>query len=238
MNQFLLNNLSENRLRFKELFDCEPDSDVSRPYFFLKRELLVTNLRHFKAEKAVGGIRHAIEYKGKWFDYIIKREFNTLADWATDAGAFLDEILYGTNRVHQQDFDKTTKNNIVYRKPVYVTLERLLRCLNFPIPAPIQIPIYKPFDTFTDILKELDMIDNRKCLVHNSITNTIVISQLVDQKHYELEDTESKICLIVPQDNQYITDVYSSLSEMPEGNEVYFRVADGSFHSVAKLLNL
>uniref|UniRef100_A0A6C0ERL5 Uncharacterized protein n=1 Tax=viral metagenome TaxID=1070528 RepID=A0A6C0ERL5_9ZZZZ len=237
MNQFLLNNLSENKLQFKNLFHFDPDSDVSRPYFFLKRELLVTNLRQYKAEKAVGGIRHVIEYKGKWFDYILKREFKTLADWAADAGSTFDDVLYGTNRVHQLNTNVNTDVPI-YKGAVYVTLSALLKSLNFPIPPRIDIPTYNPFDNFNDIAHELNIknlpIQGASCLVQKP-DGVIVIGRIIDQKHYELDDIPSKICISVPHTSQYDSKVYERLSDMPEGTTVYFRSDDGNFHSINEL---
>ena len=94
-----------------------------KPYFFFRTELDLpvepnwTEYNRLKAEH----IRHMIPYKGKYFDYITHREYNTLNDWAVDNGKTVDDIVYGVNFVHRT-FDAC-------RQIGFVTLETLIRHL-------------------------------------------------------------------------------------------------------------
>lgn len=42
-------------------------------------------------------LRHAIPNKGGYFDYIEKKHYDTLQDWATANGRNLQDIVYGVN---------------------------------------------------------------------------------------------------------------------------------------------
>lgn len=94
-----------------------------KPYFFFRTELDLpvapnwTEYNRLKAEH----IRHMIPYKGKYFDYVTHREYDTLNDWAVDNGKTVDDIVYGVNFVHRT-FDAC-------RQVGFVTLETLIRHL-------------------------------------------------------------------------------------------------------------
>lgn len=202
-------------------------------YFFLHKELSVTNRREYIQAYRAGRIHHCKPYRNKWLDYTSRREFNTLTEWAAYAGGTLNDILYGTNRVHKT-FDKIAGPQI----PKYITLQTLLDRLEYDEPMPKQDDL----DCFADILAHLDMIDEplpfqgRKCLVQKP-NGTIVIGRVLDQKHYNLEDMESQICVSVPQDTQYVYEAYERLSQMPAGTKVYLRMSDDCFHSTQDLLS-
>ena len=72
-------------------------------YFFFKTEMAMpvptTETEHNELMEEY--IRHMIPYKGKYFDYITHREYDTLLDWAVDNGKTLDDIVYGVNFVHR-----------------------------------------------------------------------------------------------------------------------------------------
>jgi hypothetical protein len=75
----------------------------SGQYFFLSSELSVkTPVQYVEAIKNKK-IRHCIPYNGKYYDYIVKKEFNTLAEWVMDADATanLEMVCYGTNHLHK-----------------------------------------------------------------------------------------------------------------------------------------
>jgi hypothetical protein len=62
------------------------------PSFFLSTEPVVQDLykpaiRHCRPQK-----------KGGYFDYIVKKQFNTLREWAIDAGGCLELVVWGVNR--------------------------------------------------------------------------------------------------------------------------------------------
>jgi len=62
------------------------------PSFFLSTEPDVQDLY-----KPV--IRHCRPHKkGGYFDYIVKKQFSTLREWAIDAGGSLDLVVWGVNR--------------------------------------------------------------------------------------------------------------------------------------------
>jgi hypothetical protein len=95
-----------------------------KPYFFFRSEMNVAdspNWEEFNKLKT-DTIRHMIPYKGKYFDYITHREYDTLLEWAHDNGKTLDDIVYGVNSVH----------NVAARckQRAFVTLETLIKHLD------------------------------------------------------------------------------------------------------------
>jgi len=94
-----------------------------KPYFFFRTELDLpvapnwTEYNRLKAEH----IRHMIPYKGKYFDYVTHREYDTLNDWVVDNGKTLDDIVYGVNFVHRV--------NAGHEQRGFVTLETLIKHL-------------------------------------------------------------------------------------------------------------
>ena len=94
-----------------------------KPYFFFRTELdlpVATNWTDYNQLKAEH-IRHMIPYKGKYFDYVTHREYDTLNDWAVDNGKTVNDIVYGVNFVHRV--------NCGYEQRGFVTLETLIRHL-------------------------------------------------------------------------------------------------------------
>lgn len=94
-----------------------------KPYFFFRSEMDLpvgptwTEYNKIKAEH----IRHMIPYKGKYFDYITHREYDTLLEWAHDNGKTLDDIVYGVNFVHRV--------TIGHEQRGFVSLETLIKHL-------------------------------------------------------------------------------------------------------------
>jgi hypothetical protein len=245
MDQFLINNVNNSAQAFSEIAGYSTTKyDTYDAYFFLRKELdEVTDQATFRAAQRNGKIRHVKVYNGRWLDYTARKEFNTLAEWVTDAGDTMENVLYGVNRVHKKDYAESYRTKtFVSQAPKYVTLQHLLTYLGYVAPISVEIPEYNTFDRFADILSELEMLNGpvppqgRNCLVQKP-DNTIVIGRVVDQKYYSLEDTESQICVSVPQDTQYEVKAYSRLSEMPPGTQVYFRTGDGSFQSISDLMS-
>jgi hypothetical protein len=62
--------------------------------FFLERELSLTK----KQAIELGVYRHLKPYRGRFLDYIAKKEFATLEDWVTDCGSSMDKIMFGFSR--------------------------------------------------------------------------------------------------------------------------------------------
>ena len=62
------------------------------PSFFLRTEPSVADL--YKP-----AIRHCRPHRGGgYFDYTVKKQFNTLREWAADAGGSLNLVVWGVNR--------------------------------------------------------------------------------------------------------------------------------------------
>jgi hypothetical protein len=85
--------------------------------FFLERELSLTK----KQAIEFGVYRHLKPYRGRFLDYIAKKEYATLEDWVTDCGSSMDKVMFGFSR-----FDG-------YR--TYITLKQLI---NYLVPSPPQ----------------------------------------------------------------------------------------------------
>jgi len=129
MNQFLLNKWNDVDFgaKFYQIAGTA-DRHENNAYFFLSRELTITNHDEYLEAKHEGFIRHCKPYCGRWLDYVVQKEFKTLEAWVNDCGAVLSDVLYGTNRVHQYIWREGVK---VSQRPVYVQLSRLLGFLGF-----------------------------------------------------------------------------------------------------------
>jgi hypothetical protein len=75
--------------------------NVHDAHFFLDTELGIDlNPLNYQDHKANGRIRHCkIDYSG-YYDYIAKKEFDTLEEWAADCGSDVSHIRFGINRVY------------------------------------------------------------------------------------------------------------------------------------------
>ena len=74
-----------------------------KPYFFFRTEIELPDVVTWAEynQLKLDHIRHMIPYKGRYFDYITHREYDTLGDWAADNGKTTDDIVYGVNFVHR-----------------------------------------------------------------------------------------------------------------------------------------
>jgi len=81
------------------------------PCFFLEQELEYTK----QGAIANGCYSHVKLYKGHYLDYISKREYGSLEEWAADNHSSIDNILFGYNK-----FD---------RRNTYITLKQLMQTL-------------------------------------------------------------------------------------------------------------
>jgi hypothetical protein len=189
-------------------------------YLFLRKELEVDTIEKYRKASREGKIRHCKPYRGRWFDYTAKKEFNTLEEWVADAGDTMENVLYGVNRVHKGIAAK------------YVTLKWFLDYTGYVEPP-------KVVDSFHDIIKKLEITDlpvhGIKCIVKKP-NDVIVVGRMIDEKYYELDDTPSNICLSVPHETQYEVKIYYRLSEMPAGTIVYIRGDDGCFRAINNVL--
>ena len=90
------------------LIDLGQASD--KLYFFFRQELTYPG-----PTPELPVRRHAIPNKGRIYDYIEDKYYNTLADWAQANGRSTSDILYGANRMYFKES---------------ITLDALLRYLN------------------------------------------------------------------------------------------------------------
>jgi len=90
-------------------------------YFFLTRELKILTGDQYADAIKRGHVRHCIPYKGKYYDYIAKKEFNTLIEWVKNVSQdeTLYSVVYGTNHRHRGG------------KTQYIRLEDLLAKYGF-----------------------------------------------------------------------------------------------------------
>lgn len=138
------------------------------PYLFHKRELGVTQ-GEWKDARNKGVIRHCkVLYNGKFFDYIVGREYDTLHDWMLEIGATLDDLCYGTNRVHKNKRVWDTMWSHARWEPhvaVYVPLREVLTRLGYKEPPPVEVKVPAATQDLTEMVNlELRMygltIDN------------------------------------------------------------------------------
>jgi len=226
MDNFLLTNW--NGCNFGKTLD-EIDNTgypTHEPYFFLTRELKYTNPREWRVAKRDGLIRHVKYYDGRWLDYIINKQFNTLAEWVADCGDSLENVNYGVNRVHK------TYTTGELHDPKFVCLAHFLEALGYTAPPAVN-------DTFNDILKVLGATkpmspDGQRCLLKRP-NGSIIVVHVRDTQFDSLDNDESNIVVSIPTDDGDMKD-YARLSDIPRGNKLYFRTTENEFCSVKKLL--
>lgn len=98
------------------------ESHYNRLYFFFKSELALK-----KEDKA--SMRHLTQYRNSFYDYIAKKEYKSLSEWAADNGKMLDDILYGLNRdINSYDYNSYTY--LTTRITAYIPLLKLLQYLD------------------------------------------------------------------------------------------------------------
>lgn len=178
INQTLLNNWNQHAGEFSvRFYKIVPDATAYHnyhPYFFLKRELEV-GTESWKEAKARGVIRHCKIYRGKFLDYVVHKEFNTIEEWVADAGGTMDDVLFGTNRVHKQvyNYDYTTmRGSCSPGTPKYITLDVLLKALGYVEPPKVQIPEMTVMTQ--DLTKMMDLVMGLRNL---SIRNVYVANE-------------------------------------------------------------
>lgn len=150
MNATMINSTLMNKwngydfgLGFQELTTSNHcDLTTYNPYFFLTRELAVTNYTEFANAKKQNLIRHCKPYNGRWLDYVVMKEFDTLSDWVTDCGAKLDDVVYGVNRVHKYHWIRNEgQNRYVPYTPKFICLGHLLDAIGYTPPTVVTKPV-------------------------------------------------------------------------------------------------
>ena len=220
MNAILLQKWNEQ----SRDFDVYPDSlwhatttgFVFNPYFFLAPELDVITPRQYRIARQRGTIRHCTVHNNKFYDYIVKKYFDTIHDWAEDAGCKVHNVLYGTNRVMNGE------------TPKYVMLHVLLAKLGY-----IGQGNESELDeSFHHMLTRLGVLTEKKqskrCLVQYD-DGTITIARLTNCSYNEF-------VLIVPGPDMTPVTTYSKLSEMPPKSKVFLRTPTGQFQNMEVLL--
>ena len=169
MQSTMINSVLKNivnvdlRVLNDELRKVETYSDVGYTimhthYFFLKRELGVTASGWNDAKKE-GLIRHAKIYAGKFLDYVVHKEFNTIEEWVKDAGGKMEDVLYGENRVraNRRRYDYNTRQIVeIPYTPQYVELKDLLKALGYEEPPQVEVPADDEVDFIELLTKEVE----------------------------------------------------------------------------------
>ena len=110
---------------FKKLSNAKVSwHHLSRPYFFFEHELsisVISDENEYQAVKKLF-IRHLVPYKGRYFDFITHKEYDSLNDWAKNNGWTLNDIRYGVVKKHRSH----TRNPLVE----YVHLDKLIDYLD------------------------------------------------------------------------------------------------------------
>jgi len=75
------------------------DSSKKMYFFFVQEINLPLVERHTKKydEQKKLFIRHLIPHKGKFYDYVVGKHYNTLQEWAKDNKRTINDIRYGVN---------------------------------------------------------------------------------------------------------------------------------------------
>ena len=236
MDAILISNLDGSSLTFSNIAGyAKRDWTTHDAYFFLRRELEVTDIKKYYKAWDEKKIRHCKPYCGHWLDYTARKEFNTLEEWVADAGDTMENVLYGVNRVHKQDAHASQMAGKFVGKPEapkYVTLKKVLEYYGYVKPTPVA-------DSFNDIAKELNMTitdEGGRCLVKKP-DGVIVIGKIIDIKQFKHGDTPTQVCILVPKITSSGSSIaYESMSALPHGTIIYFRTDDGFFHPVEQLL--
>lgn len=165
INDILQDNWDSDLRKFK---DC-----ASNLYFFLSRELTVTNKAEYTVAKSENRIRHCIPYKGRYFDYIVKKEFATLHEWAADCGSNIRHVKFGSNRVHTGSL------------PDYISLRELLATYGYigPLEDELKLEIPEVDEVPTVTTTELtEMLDIEMRFRGLSIKNVWVIQDSIPMR--------------------------------------------------------
>lgn len=140
-------------------------------YFFFDSELSIpsTSDRAKYRELKETQLRHCIPYNDKFFDYITKKHYNTLEEWAADNGKSLDNICYGRADIHFRT-NEPSRPGWWTKKPFihFVTLSQLMKVL-MPTSDNTQIVYENDIsciqevniptnDKIDDILRQIDAI--------------------------------------------------------------------------------
>lgn len=125
---------------FNEIAIRTRNSDTGKsPYFFFKSELDVPRVLGGKVSENVAkyaelkktSIRHLIPHKKGYFDYIVRKEYPTLEEWATQNGKTVNDICYGRLDVHfLEEFYKPEHAYWYEPRMAYITLNQLLKSID------------------------------------------------------------------------------------------------------------
>jgi hypothetical protein len=157
MDQIIRKNAVAGSLMSPEEFKKLSHANVSwhnfeRPYFFFNRELdydsVVDEVEYAKLKNE--SIRHVVPYSGRYYDYIVRKEYESLNEWAVENGETLDNICYGVVKKHR----KNAANPIV----AWVELDKLVRYLD---PNYTETRVPNILEEFDDIVKRLRSLIER-----------------------------------------------------------------------------
>lgn len=149
---------------FAELTGCPMRMAFCKLYFFFKSEMDISP--HPKGYPRAQ-IRHLVPYKGRYYDYIVKKEYNTLEEWAEDNNQNTWDIVYGVNSVHNREPSR--------RVVEYITLDKLLEFLDpgYKNEVPSLILPTQDTQTVNDILVELSDMSHRISIIASKLQSLI-----------------------------------------------------------------
>lgn len=160
INKILKDNWSElgwGMWRYdEERFPANEETD--NPYLFPKHELGKTYPSWERAKKN-GEVRHCkILRNGKFFDYVVRQEYDTLEEWMASANIKLEDVCYGTNRYQQYRRNWLNNGRLEYvpQKPRYVPLLEVLKKYGYVEPPKVEIPDYTGTKNLTELV-DLEM---------------------------------------------------------------------------------
>lgn len=115
---------SDNFLKLAENVSTDKFYYYYKLYFFFKSELALE-----KSDKA--SMRHLTLYRNGFYDYIARKEYKSLSQWAADNGKTLDDIVYGMNRtVIDNNYTQFEKRSERIHLTAYIPLMKLLQYLD------------------------------------------------------------------------------------------------------------
>lgn len=129
MEQIIRKNMKNGALVYAGEFKTLANSSHSwhhfnRPYFFFQQELDISSVSDEKEYQHVKNqlIRHLVPYGNVYYDYIVGKEYSTLAEWARDNSWSVTDIRYGVVKKH--------RNYVNDPVVAYITLDTLVKHLD------------------------------------------------------------------------------------------------------------
>jgi len=121
-----------------------PHTTGSALYFFFRQELENADSIVEYQQRKKTTLRHLTIHNNKFYDYIAKKHYDTLADWAIENKKSLNDILYGINPAYHDATDS------------YISLDDLLLSLNENWVWPEEHPANQEYTKHSQIVEEVN----------------------------------------------------------------------------------